>query len=159
MMWGFSTPAHPLESSLSAIVLCDDYANTDRLATPPFGLRPVGHLVQLVGLGGLQFPRLLRQLRAVCEPGYDLVLLDFGTNDLAAGCSAELLADRVVAVAEPMLASYGVKRVVVMEVFPRAIGRYRCPPEFNSEARHFYISTTTRGWLLTGNSTLWMGSI
>ena len=111
----------------------------DRLATPPFGLRPAGHLVRLVGLGGLQFPCLLRQLWAVCEPGYDLVLLDFGTNDLAAGCSAELRADRVVAVAETMLAIYGVKRVVVLEVFPRADGRYRCPPEFNSEARHFNI--------------------
>ena len=111
----------------------------DRLATPPFGLRPAGHLVRLVGLGGLQFPRLLRQLRAVCEPGYDLVLLDFGTNDLAAGCSAELLADRVMAVAETMLDSYGVKRVVVFEVFPRADGRYRCPPEFNAEARRFNI--------------------
>ena len=95
--------------------------------------------MRLVGLGGLQFTRLLRQLRAVCEPGYDLVLLDFGTNDLAAGCSAELLADRVVAVAETMLAIYGVKRVVVLEVFPSAVGLYRCLPEFNSEARRSNI--------------------
>ena len=80
-----------------------------------------------------------RPLRAVCEPGYHLVLLDFGTNDLAAGCSAELLADRVIAVAETLLGTYGVKRVVVMEVFPRTHGRYRYPPTFNLEARRYNI--------------------
>ena len=138
MIWGFSTPVHPFESSFHSFGR-RLREHLDRLTTPPFGLRPAGHLVRLVGLGGLQFTRLLRQLRAVCEPGYDLVLLDFGTNDLAAGCSAELLADRVVAVAETMLAIYGVKRMVVLEVFPSAVGLYRCLPEFNSEARRSNI--------------------
>ena len=84
--------------------------------------------VKLVGMGGLQLPHLLHCLESVCMPGYDLVLLDFGTNDLAAGCSAELLVDRVMAVADTLLASYGVKWVVVMEVFPRANGRYYLLP-------------------------------
>ena len=60
---------------------------------------------------------LLQHLRVVCELSYGLVLFDFGTNDLAACCSAELLADRVIVVAETLLDSYGVKRVVVMKVF------------------------------------------
>ena len=111
----------------------------DRSAYASFGLRPAGHVVKLVGMSCLRFPRLLRNLRAVCEPGYDLVLLDFGTNDLAAGCGAELLADRVIAVSETLLCSYGVKRVVVMEVFPHTHGRYRCPPAFNLEARRYNI--------------------
>ena len=111
----------------------------DRSAYASFGLRPVGHVVKLVGMSGLRFSRLLRNLRAVCKPGYDLVLLDFGTNDLAACCGAELLADRVIAVSETLLCSYGVKRVAVMEVFPRTYGRYRCPPAFNLEARRYNI--------------------
>ena len=119
--------------------VCRLHDHLDRSANASFGLRPAGHVVKLVGLRGLRFPRLLRNLRAVCEPGYHLVLLDFGTNDLAAGCSAELLADRVIAVAETLLGTYGVKRVVVMEVFPRTHGRYRYPPTFNLEARRYNI--------------------
>ena len=111
----------------------------DRSGYASFGLRPAGQVVKLVGMSGLRFPRLLLNLREVCEPGYDLVLLDFGTYDFAAGCSEELLADRVIAVAETLLSSYGVKRVVLMEVFPRTHGQYRCPPTFKLEARQYNI--------------------
>ena len=82
-------------------------------------LLPAGHTVHCWGVGGLRFPQLLLATRAACAPGYDVVLLDSGTNDLAVGCSAELLADRVLAVTDTLLDSYGVKRVVLMEVLPR----------------------------------------
>ena len=65
--------------------MCRLHDHLDRSANASFGLRPAGHVVKLVGMGGLQVLRQLRQLQAVCEPGYDLVLLDVGTNDLAAG--------------------------------------------------------------------------
>ena len=96
-----------------------------------------GHAVTFFGRGGLQFARLLRVLSHACSPGYDLVLLEFGTNDLADGCPVELLVDRAIAVAETLIEKYGVKQVVFMEVLSRTTGRYRCPPNFNSEARRF----------------------
>ena len=110
-----------------------------RSSQPAFGLRPAGHTVHFWGVGGLRFPQLLRGMRVACAPGYDVVLLDFGTNDLAAGCSAELLVDQVLAVTDTLLESYGVKHVIIMEVFPRTDGRYRCPPGFNVEARRYNL--------------------
>ena len=114
-----------------------DYLN--RSGQPAFGLRPVGHTVHFWGVGGLRFPGLLRFLRRACAPGYDVVVLDFGTNDLADGCSAELLVDQVMSVADTLVDCYGVRNVVVTEIFPRAEGRYPCPPGFNVEARHFNL--------------------
>ena len=47
---------------------------------------PSGHIVTLCGIGGLTFPRLLH--KSVRAPGYQVVLLEFGSNDLVAGCKA-----------------------------------------------------------------------
>ena len=47
------------------------------------------HAVTFFWTGGLQFAKLLRVLSHACSPGYDLVLLGFGTNDLADGCPVE----------------------------------------------------------------------
>ena len=51
-----------------------------------FGLLPTGHRVTLRGFSGLTYPGLLKQLKSVCAPGYQVVLLEFGTNDVAAAC-------------------------------------------------------------------------
>ena len=49
-------------------------------------LAAAGHNVYFFGRGGLQFSRLLQLLSQACAPIYDLVVLEFGTNDLGSGC-------------------------------------------------------------------------
>ena len=60
-----------------------------------FNLQPVGQAVHIRGGGvsGLQFPRLIGELPNLCEAGYDLVLLDFVSNDLSAVGSPDILVD------------------------------------------------------------------
>ena len=102
-----------------------------------FGLLTSGHRVTFCGIGGLTFPRLLHKLKCVCAPGYQVILLEFGSNDLAAGCAAELLVDMVWSVVETLRSCYGVRQVALMEIFPRAAGRYPCVPGFNLAARSY----------------------
>ena len=102
-----------------------------------FGLLPTGHSVTLHGFSGLTYPGLLNKLKSVCAPGYQVVFLDFGTNDLAAGCAVELLVDMVWSVVETLRSCYGVRQVALMEMFPRAAGRYPCVPGFNYAARSY----------------------
>ena len=82
-----------------------------------FGLLPSGHRVRLRGFSGLTFtyPGLLKNLKSVCAPGYQVVLLAFGTNDLAAGCAVELLVDMVWSEVETPRSCYGVRQVALME--------------------------------------------
>ena len=101
------------------------------------GLLPTGHRVTLRGFSGLTYPGLLKQLKSVCAPGYQVVLLEFGTNDLAAGCAVELLVDMVASVVETLRSCYGVRQVALMEFFSRAAGRYPCVPGFNYAARSY----------------------
>ena len=61
-------------------------------------------------------------------------MLEFGTNDLAAGCAVELLVDIVWSVVDTLRSWYGVRQVALMEMFPHAAGRYPCVPGFNSAA-------------------------
>ena len=88
-----------------------------------FGLLPTGHSVTLRGFSGLTYPGLLNKFKSVCAPGYQVVFLDFGTNDLAAGCAVELLVDMVWSVVETLHSCYGVRQVALMEFCPRAAGR------------------------------------
>ena len=81
-----------------------------------FGLLPSGHRVTLRGFSGLTYPGLLKKLKTVCVPGYQVVLLEFGTNDLAAGCAVELLVDMVWSVVETLRSCYGVGQVALMEI-------------------------------------------
>ena len=92
-----------------------------------------GHTIVFRGVGGLKFAPLLRNLRNFCASGFDVVVFDFGTNDLAEGCAVDILVDRVGAVVDTLLASYGVKQVVVLEIFPRMAGRYPYPDNFNEK--------------------------
>ena len=100
-------------------------------------LAAAGHNVYFFGRGGLQFPRLLQLLSQACAPIYDLVVLEFGTNDLASGCPVELLVDRAIAVAQTLLEKYRVKQVVFVEICSRFAGKYPCSPSFNLEARQY----------------------
>ena len=90
-----------------------------------FNIAMAGHSVKLYGLGGMTFPTLLRRLHSACSPGYDLTILDFGTNDIADGCDVDPLVDKAIAIAETLTTDYDVKQVVFMEIFPRKFGRYR----------------------------------
>ena len=70
-----------------------------------------------------------------------MVLPDFGTNYLHAGCSphilldmANILQDMAVRVAETLVANYGVKQVIITEIFPRRAWKYPCSPNFNHDA-------------------------
>ena len=80
---------------------------------------------------------LLQKLNSVCVPCYLVVLLEFGMNDLAAGCAEELLVDMVWTVAETLRSCYGVRQVALMKMFPHAAGRYPCVPGFNYPARSY----------------------
>ena len=99
-----------------------------------FNLQPVGHSVHFRGIGGLRFPRLIRELPSLCEAGYDMVLLDLGTNDISAGCSPDILVDMVMSVAETLVADYGVKQVIITEIFPMRSWKCPCSPNFNHDA-------------------------
>ena len=101
------------------------------------GLLPTGHSVTLRSFSGLTYPGLLNKLKSVCAPGYQVVFIDFGTNDLAAGCAVELLVDMVWSVVETLRSCYGVRQMALMEMFPRAAGRYPCVPGFNYAARSY----------------------
>ena len=69
---------------------------------------------------------------------YDLVILDFGTNDIADSCycccDVELLLDKAIAVTETPVTDYDLKQVVFMDIFPRTLGRYDTPALFNQYA-------------------------
>ena len=109
-----------------------------------FNLAMAGHSVKLYGLGGMTFPTLLQRLHSACSPGYDLAILDFGTNDIADGCDVDLLVDKAIAVAETLTTDYDVKQVVFMEIFPRKFGRYRTPRLFNQNARAYNVRMRAR---------------
>ena len=72
-----------------------------------------GHTIVFRGVGGLKFAPLLRNLRNFCASGFDVVVFDFGTNDLAEGCAVDILVDRVGAVVDTLLASSTLNRFVV----------------------------------------------
>ena len=61
----------------------------------------LGHSGHFRGISGLHFRRPVRELPSL----YDLVLLDFGSNDLSAGCSPEILVNMVIFVAETLVAN------------------------------------------------------
>ena len=48
----------------------------------------------------------------------------FGTTDLAEGCAVDILVDRVGAMVDTLLASYGVKQVVVLETSTRTADHF-----------------------------------
>ena len=98
---------HSFVKHLRNHLLASDFLN--------FGLLPSGHRVTLHGFSGLTYPGLLKNLKSVCAPGYQVVLLKFGTNDLAAGCAVELLVDMVWSVVETLRSCYGVRQVALME--------------------------------------------
>ena len=105
-----------------------------------YNLQPVGHSVHFRRISGLQFPRLMRELPSLGEAGYDMVLLDFGTNDLSTGCSPDILVDMVMSVAETRVANYCVKPVIITEIFPRRAWKYPCPPTFNQDALRYNLA-------------------
>ena len=111
--------------------LCD---HLDATGQVNFNLQPVGHWLNVRGLGGLRFPRLFRELPSLCEAGYDVVLFDYGTNDIPAGCSPDILVDMVMSVAETLVADYVAKQVIITEIFPRRSWKYPCSPNFNHGA-------------------------
>ena len=87
--------------------VCRLHDHLDATGQVNFNLQPVGHSVHFRGISGLQFPmlirkfpRLIRKLPSLCEAGYDLVLLDFRPNNLAAGCSPDIMVDMTMSVAE-----------------------------------------------------------
>ena len=120
---------HSFVKHLRNHLLASDFLN--------FGLLPSGHRVTLRGFSGLTYPVLHTKLKSVCAPGYQVVLLEFGTNDLAAGCAVELLVDMVWSVVETLRSCYGVRQVALMKMFPHTAGQYPCVPGFNSAARSY----------------------
>ena len=99
------------QKPVSVLVLGHSYVcrlrdHLDATGQVNFNLKPVGHSVHFRGISGLQFPRLMRELPSLGEAGHDMVLLDFGTNDLSAGCSPDILVDMVMSVAETLVATH-----------------------------------------------------
>ena len=132
------------QKPVSVLVLGHSYVcrlrdHLDATGQVNFNLKPVGHSVHFRGISGLQFPRLMRELPSLGEAGHDMVLLDFGTNDLSAGCSPDILVDMVMSVAETLVATYGVKQVIITEIFPRRAWKYPCPPTFNQDALRYNL--------------------
>ena len=59
MTWGVSTPAHVKVLDLGRSFVRRLHDHLDRSANTSSGLQSAGHVVKLMGMGGLQFPHLL----------------------------------------------------------------------------------------------------
>ena len=64
----------------------------------------------------------------------NMVKVSHALNHSATECSPDILVDMVMSVAETLVADYGVKQVIITEIFPRRSWKYPCSPNFNHDA-------------------------
>ena len=100
----------------------------------------ISHNISLNGRGGAHFSDLIEMFNqtGVLQP--DILVLDFGTNDLFNSNLVPTLslARQYFNLAKHMLDHYGVKHIIILEVLPRTSwGRYGAPHSFSARVISF----------------------